>query len=217
MSCWAVSAPGSSASAASARSSSSRVARIRAALGRSGSAGLEALDLARLHRRAASTSRQRASRSSPSRSSARRTAPAARCASALLFAEPGQEDLQPSAVGGRRLVEEAREEGDRDVAVAALAERVGKRLDLLQRRACSACAGKQGRNISSAARRRRLATRMSCTRLDVVEVEDARRSARRPPRPGPRPPSPRPARRPPRSRARVRRAAVPPHQASFRR
>ena len=70
---------------------------------------------------------------------------------------------QGAAVRLRHLVYEALEQRDLDVGVASLAERVGQRLDLFSALRWR-LGGKQGSNISSAARRRRVATRMSCTR-----------------------------------------------------
>ena len=173
MSCWAVSAPGSSASAASARSSSSRVARIRAALGRSGSPGSRPLTLrAFTARRRLDQLAERVAQLAEPLLGHERRQPLVRLP--LLLAEPGQEDLQPPPVGGRRLLQEAGEEGDRDVAVAALAERVGKRLDLLQRPlvALAREAGPEHlqRRPQAAARDPHVVQR-----LDVVEVEDAAR------------------------------------------
>ena len=81
----------------------------------------------------------------------------------LLGAQPRDQRLDPGAVRGRHRLRDLLERGDRDVAVAALPERVGQRLHLAQR-GLQLRRGKQGPKISSAARSRRVATRMSWTR-----------------------------------------------------
>ena len=61
----------------------------------------------------------------------RRTAPARSLAASLLLAQPLDQDVDAAPVGrAAASVGEALEQLDRDVAVAALAERVGERLDL---------------------------------------------------------------------------------------
>ncbi len=81
----------------------------------------------------------------------------------LLVAEPVDQRGHPLAVRRVHLLVESAQSGDRDVAVAALAEAVGE--PFTSRSAWPwGLPGKQGSNTSSAARSRRVATRMSCTR-----------------------------------------------------
>ena len=75
---------------------------------------------------------------------------------------------------------------DRDVAIAPLAEGVGQRLDLLQRRAAALARKALARRPPAAARSRRVATRMSCSTLDVVRRRARRRVPEHLVRPAPR-------------------------------
>ena len=107
------------------RSSSSRAARSRAAFGRSGLLRLQALDLRRLHAltaptRSSSADRRARRRSSPTNGA--RAVFASRCSSRSLAMRISSRPR----VAGRSPLDETEQELDRDVAVAALAERVGE-------------------------------------------------------------------------------------------